>query len=129
MFIAGALAASLTSMITESKYTIAIVSTLFGYVGLYSVFCPLQARDNPKLYRDKKGFRWKIFLKDQFKIITGFAILDIAYLFGKPILVKYFLDSAISPALSSVYSDLIFYAVLAVATWPIAKLSGALRKK
>jgi len=129
MLIIGAVAAFLTSKLTNSKYIIAIASTLAGYIGMYSVFFPLQAHDNPDLYRSKGKFKWNVFITDQAKIVFGFAILDIAYLLGKPILVTLFLEHGISPVNSSLYSDFIFYFVLAISTWPIAKLSGALRKK
>ena len=127
---AGAGAAELSNLISDNKTATAIVSTVSEYAAAYAVFLPLHARDNQDIYKTNEGkFKWKEFIKDQIKLAGGFVLLDIAYLTGRPILTKEFLDSGISPSEASLYADAISYPVLMAAAFPIAKITGNIRSK
>ena len=126
----GAGAAELSNLISDNKTATAIASTISEYVAAYSVFLPLYAKDNQDIYRTSEGkFKWKEFIKDQIKLAGGFVLLDIAYLTGRPILAKEFLDSGVNPSEASLYADAISYPVLMAAAFPIAKITGNIRSK
>lgn len=128
--VAGAGTAELFNLITDDKTMTAIASTISEYTAAYSVFLPLHARDNMDIYRTEEGkFRWGEFIKDQIKLAGGFVLLDIAYLTGRPLLAKEFLDSGVGSSQASLYADAIFYPVLIAAVFPIAKITGNIRSK
>jgi hypothetical protein len=125
---AGAGVAELSNLLTDNKTTTAILSTASEYIAAYAAFLPLHAKDNQDIYKTNTGkFKHKEFIYDQIKLAGSFAALDIAYLIGRPILTKKFLDSGIDPALSSLYADAAFYSLFALAAFPLAKLTGNLR--
>jgi len=127
---AGAGAAELSSLVTDNKTATAIASTLSEYIAAYAAFLPLHAKDNQDVYRTVEGkFKWGEFVKDQLKLAGGFALLDIAYLTGRPFLAKDFLDSGINPSQASLYADAISYPALMAAAFPIAKITGNIRSK
>lgn len=126
----GAGVAELTNLITDKQTVTAITSTVSEYVAAYSIFLPLHARDNRDLYKgDDNRFKWKEFIIDQLKLAGGFVLLDIAYLAGRPLLAKKFLEAGISPSSSSLYADAISYPALIIAALPIAKITGNIRSK
>ena|SRR3989338_8832473 len=127
---AGAGIAELSDLITDNRTTTAIASTVGEYIVAYAAFLPLHARDNKDIYRDSEGkFKRGEFIKDQVKLAGCFVILDIAYLTGRPILTKEFLESGINPSQASLYADAISYPILMAAAFPIAKITGNIRSK
>jgi len=128
--VAGAGAAELSTLVTDNKTAVAIISTASEYIASYSLFLPLHARDNKDIYRTPEGrFKWKTFINDQIKLAGGFALLDIAYLIGRPILAREFLDSGINPSQASLCADAISYPILMMAAFPLAKITGNLRSR
>lgn len=127
----GAGVAELTNLITDKQTVTAITSTVSEYVAAYSIFLPLHARDNRDIYKGGVDgrFKWGEFITDQLKLAGGFVLLDIAYLAGRPLLAKRFLESGISPSSSSLYADAISYPALIIAALPIAKITGNIRSK
>jgi len=126
----GAGAAELAHLVSDNKTLTSIVSTLGEYVAAYSVFLPLHARDNPDLYKDEQGnFKTREFVKDQLKLAGGFVLIDIAYLTGRPIITREFLESGFSPSQASLYADAISYPALIALAVPVAKLTGNIRSK
>jgi len=126
---AGAGVSELADLISDNHTANAIASTISEYVAAYSAFLPLHARDNKDIYTKENGrFNWKSFIKDQAKLAGCFVILDIVYLTGRPYLAKEFLESGIEPAKASLYADFISYPALFAASFPIAKITGNIRK-
>jgi len=122
--------AELSNLVTDNKTITAITSTMGEYIAAYAVFLPLHARNNRDIYRTLEGrFKWSDFIRDQIKLAGGFVLLDIAYLTGRPLLAKEFLDSGFNPSQASLYADMISYPALMAASFPIAKITGNLRSK
>jgi hypothetical protein len=126
----GAGSAELSNLVTDNKTAVAITSAIGEYAAAYSVFLSLHSQDNEDIYRTYEGkFKWRDFIKDQVKLAGGVLFLDIAYLVGKPILTKKFLDSGINPSCASLYADAISYPLLIMAALPIAKITGNIKSK
>ncbi len=119
----------LANYFTDDGQIIGTVSTIAQYVTSLGVFMPLHARDNKEIYEIGGKFNWKQFISDNLKFNAGLAILDVAYLIGRPFLQDYFINQGYTPSNSSFVTDVLVVGSYLTASFPVAKLSGIIKEK
>jgi len=133
---AGALASKLVYSLTHNPEIASAISTATVYISGGLTFPLLHAMSNKDLYyvnEEKKfsfrNFKWKDFIVGQLKLTGGFGLYDVCYMVGRYFLLENSLQNGFEPAKASVFSDIVFYALLFVAAIPIGKLTGNIRNR
>jgi len=128
--LAGVGVSELSDLFTDNGKIIGAFSTISQYVAYFSIFLPLHARDNRDVYLKENGkFNWKSFVGDNLKFNAALSAIDVAYLFGRPFLQDYFIDEGYSATKSSLTADAIGVSAYIAAAFPVARLTGMIRKK
>jgi hypothetical protein len=126
---AGIGASEIAKEFTNDGRIIGATSTIAQYIASYSTFLPLHARDNRDIYTKNGKFDWKSFLWDNFKFASAFALLDLAYLGGRPFTQNYFLNRNMNATESSLASDGVWISAYLALAFPLARLTGIIKAK
>lgn len=127
--LAGMGASELAKEFTDNGKIIGTISTISEYAASFGVFLPLQTRDNKEIYTENNKFNLGRFVKDYFKLAVSFALLDVAYVIGRPFLQDYFLRHGMGPSTSSLSADAFFTTGYFAAAIPLARLTGVIKKR
>lgn len=126
---AGVGVSELTKLATDNGMIIGAASTASQYLTSFVTFTTLHARDNREHYTQNGRWNYKAVVWDNLKFMASFIPLDVVYVFGRPFLQNHFIKSGMGPAESSVAADACFMTGYLAASFPLARLTGILRKK
>jgi len=119
----------LADLFTDNGKIIGAISTASQYVAALGTFLPLHALGNRDVYvKEGGGFNWKEFIGDNLKFNVPLFVLDAVYLVGRPLIQDAFIDEGYEASRASLATDGIVVTSYLAAMYPLAKVSGIIRK-